>query len=428
MNSSEWKNTEYYKYYNHKHDSMYKFLKLNTYSPLQNFQDFPLKTSNQFMSREEYFNYIKDYASHFDLYKNIKLNTFVTSIRLYKNIPQEEKEKLGIGNFTKKFIIEYCSNYEENRLDIKNKYYMEFDKVIVCNGHFTVPNIPKIKNSEIFEGKIMHSHNFRRPDSAEFLNKKILIIGINVSGIDLLVQFISNPILSHGIDIDKIYMAGNTKYLEKSEDFSEYYKNEKIILKKGRIREFKTDGVIFEDKSEAIIDIVIYCTGYKYSIPFIKEEEGLIFNTDGNIIWPLYLDIFCANEPDLALIGLFQGTFFINTTVQKQIELIKNVFLRRISLPTNDLMLLAVKNKMDKYLKTFGSYYKYHNVLIDSHLYYDELEKHIGCNNEFYKTRIKIFEDIIQIFMKFWLSGNVIQLFRFNFNDLIKKQNQLPKM
>ena len=194
MNSVEWKNTEYYRYYNHKPDSMYKYLKVSSYTPLASFKDFLPKTSNQFMHRTEFLQYIKDYANYFNLNDHIKLNTFVTSIRLSKNISQEERKNFNIEDISKKFVVEYTANQHNiNKNEVKTKYYQQFDKVIVCNGHFSVPNIPKILNSEIFKGKIMHSHNFRNP--VDYISKVILIVGTSVSGTDLIMQFFLNPIL-----------------------------------------------------------------------------------------------------------------------------------------------------------------------------------------------------------------------------------------
>ena len=45
------------------------------------------------------------------------------------------------------------SNFEEEE--------QEFDAVVVCNGHFTKPNMPTIEGSEKFKGTITHSHTYR---------------------------------------------------------------------------------------------------------------------------------------------------------------------------------------------------------------------------------------------------------------------------
>ena len=39
-----------------------------------------------------------------------------------------------------------------------------FDAVVVCNGHYAVPHRADIKNIDRFEGKTMHSHDYRTPE------------------------------------------------------------------------------------------------------------------------------------------------------------------------------------------------------------------------------------------------------------------------
>ncbi len=46
----------------------------------------------------------------------------------------------------------------------------EFDYVVNCTGHFSVPNVPKFEGMETFTGRIMHSHDFR--SAVEFKGKE----------------------------------------------------------------------------------------------------------------------------------------------------------------------------------------------------------------------------------------------------------------
>lgn len=55
-----------------------------------------------------------------------------------------------------------------------------FDAVMVCNGHYFEPSYPNLKGQSVFQGKQMHSHDYRVPDI--FLDKKVLVIGAGPSG------------------------------------------------------------------------------------------------------------------------------------------------------------------------------------------------------------------------------------------------------
>ena len=52
-----------------------------------------------------------------------------------------------------------------------------FDYVLVCNGHFTLPNVPDFEGRKEFEGTQFHMHELRKMESKDFDNKNILIVG-----------------------------------------------------------------------------------------------------------------------------------------------------------------------------------------------------------------------------------------------------------
>lgn len=43
----------------------------------------------------------------------------------------------------------------------------EFDALVVCNGHYSEPNLPSIPGMESCQAFQMHSHNYRTPDRFE---------------------------------------------------------------------------------------------------------------------------------------------------------------------------------------------------------------------------------------------------------------------
>lgn len=45
-----------------------------------------------------------------------------------------------------------------------------FDAVLICNGHYHTPSIPKMPGAELFEGKQIHSHDYR--EAEPFVGKK----------------------------------------------------------------------------------------------------------------------------------------------------------------------------------------------------------------------------------------------------------------
>jgi len=46
-----------------------------------------------------------------------------------------------------------------------------------------------------------------------------------------------------------------------------------LIHIKPNIKELQGSRVCFEDDSKALIDLIIYCTGYKISFPFVRKHS-----------------------------------------------------------------------------------------------------------------------------------------------------------
>lgn len=68
----------------------------------------------------------------------------------------------------------------------KNTENHIYDAVMVCNGHYTIPDIPKIQGNEKFRGHQSHSHNYRTPEI--YTGKRVLVVGAGPSGIDITKQ------------------------------------------------------------------------------------------------------------------------------------------------------------------------------------------------------------------------------------------------
>lgn len=68
----------------------------------------------------------------------------------------------------------------------KETYTKGFDAVIVCNGHFSKPYIPDIPGMKLFDGRIIHSHDYR--SSKPYEEQNVIVIGAGPSGIDIALQ------------------------------------------------------------------------------------------------------------------------------------------------------------------------------------------------------------------------------------------------
>lgn len=60
---------------------------------------------------------------------------------------------------------------------------MKVERLIVANGMFHIPFIPKIPGLENFKGKVVHSHSYK--EGKDFEGQRVLTIGGSFTGIEL---------------------------------------------------------------------------------------------------------------------------------------------------------------------------------------------------------------------------------------------------
>ena len=122
---------------------MYQNMRINVPKESMGFPDLPFEKENE--GHRDVREYLTDYAEMHKILPHIKVNSKVTSIT------RTEEGKW---------------NVETNGNDIS-----VFDFIIIANGHHSVPCIPKQFEESSFQGEIMHSHFYRRPE--DFAGKNV---------------------------------------------------------------------------------------------------------------------------------------------------------------------------------------------------------------------------------------------------------------
>jgi len=166
----------------------------------------------------------------------------------------------------------------------------EFDHLIVASGHFSVPHSASFPGFENFNGRIMHSTDFR--NALEFSGHRILVVGNGNSGEDVALQ-------CNKYGAAQVYLTYRT---EKSainwpEGIEETPNLVSVGGEKGRTCYLK-DGSEIED-----VDAIILCTGYKHSFPYMPNDLRL---STSNNLYPqgLYKGVAWLENPNLFYMGM----------------------------------------------------------------------------------------------------------------------------
>lgn len=345
-----------------KRHPMYHNLRTNLPKEIMAFREYPIwpddddnnNNTSSFVSHSIVNEYLNEYAKHYQLETNIQYNCNVQTLKilnkdssnsLWLTHNNNNKHQTTNNDTTEEIMeVEYLPKTELSWIESKNDNGSSnitsssniFDIVVICNGHYSKPSIPHIPGlKEYYNGTILHSMDYNVPEV--FLGKTILCIGARASGSDI-AREISHMASDNNIVNEKytthIYISDSTyqESIPVTQNNVTMVPRTKCILPNGTIQ-FDYNCTITPK-----VDIMMFCSGYDYDFPFIihddneeivhehnhpvpmnddnennhhdinnksnGEYQSLIFDCHNRCVKPLYQQLFHAQYPNIAFIGI----------------------------------------------------------------------------------------------------------------------------
>ena len=349
------------------HSSVYKNLRTNLPREVMGFGSFPFTRAftddnRRFCGHEEVRAYLDAYADHHDIRKRVRLGTRVVAVTptrserenrertasasdedevmfdekwgprwrvatepveetLLQTKREDGEEGESDPSFSKRASSAARRTGETDRESSKNANEA-FDAVVVCNGHYSEPRVPRFPGADAWPGTQMHSHNYREPEGGafSFRGKRVVVLGAAASGEDL-----SREIASVAAEVTLASRCFAPPKDASSGDFplDSYPRNMRRAPGIAALLP-ETSGVAFEDGSARHdVDVVLYATGYRVTFPFFASFDGeeeasnslreasashsasLAPRSVDNRVAPLFEHVFPpASGPSLSFIGL----------------------------------------------------------------------------------------------------------------------------
>lgn len=275
--------------------------------------------------------YFHDFVDHFKLRDFYRFNTKVLNC---------EKKQDGTWDIT-------SENLKTKEVSTEN-----FKGLIIANGIFNNPNLPKIKGQETFKGEIIHSSKYKQANL--FDGKRVLIVGAGNTGCDIAVDavhhaqyvdmsvrrgyyFVPKYVFGKPTDtigkalqlplplknkvqstITKMYLQDPTKYGFPKPDYKPFEShpivNSLILHHLGHgdleimadIDHIEGNTVYFKDGDQKDYDLIVCATGYKLHYPFLKKEY--LNWKEGDSCPNLYLNIFHPDDDSVFVLGMIEAT------------------------------------------------------------------------------------------------------------------------
>ncbi|HET7899680.1 MAG TPA: NAD(P)-binding domain-containing protein [Candidatus Nanopelagicales bacterium] len=309
---------------------VYESTHLISSKPFTQFPDFPMPDSYpDYPSHRQVKEYFDRYADHFGLRDRITFGAEVVGAE-----PVDDGAAWLVTVRTGRRSTTY-----------------RYAGLVVANGHNWNPKIPAYDGLADFAGTVLHSADYKGPDVLR--GRRVLVVGAGNTGCDVAVEsaqnaartwhstrrgYYYNPKFLMGKPSDqmadsllalrvplalrralfstslKITVGDFAKYGLKRPDhrFFEthpivnqqlvYYVGQGDIAPVDDVARFDADGAVFADGSRADVDVVVFCTGYLVTFPFL-EQEWLNWQGDHP---RLFLQMFTPAFDNLVVSGLIQ--------------------------------------------------------------------------------------------------------------------------
>ena len=382
--------------------SAYRSLHINTSRHAMEYAAYPMpETLPDYPSHWQIADYFDAYVDHFGLRDRIRFRTEVVKV---------EPAEGGGYDVTVRPLDD-----EHHEAEVHH-----YTDVLVANGHHWDPRWPEpgFPGAETFTGREVHAHYYRTPDLLE--GKRVVVLGIGNSATDIAVE--SSRVaretylaMRRGAYIVPKFMFGRpTDHLTDSPlargPFALQKRAMKAMLRlsvgkvtdyglpqpdhdileahptvsddlltrlghgditvKPTIDRFEESKVFFADGSAVEADVVVYCTGYRVSFPFLAEE---IQRADDNHV-DLYRRVVSPRLPGLYFIGLVQPIGAIMPLAEEQAHWVADLISGVVDLPSVPEMRAQIA-AYDTALRHRYVASKRHTIQVDFHKYRAELRK-----------------------------------------------------
>ncbi|MBO0844370.1 MAG: NAD(P)-binding domain-containing protein [Nocardioides sp.] len=381
--------------------SAYRSLHINTSRHAMEYAAYPMPaTYPDYPSHWQIAEYFDAFVDHFGLRERITFRTEVTKV-----------EPAGRGGY------DVTTRSWDDGHAARSHHY---DHVLVANGHHWDSRWPEpaFPGSEDFPGEQIHAHYYRTPHL--FVDKRVVVLGIGNSACDIAVEasrharttylamrrgawvipkylfgmptdhLTDSPLARGPLRVQKLGMRAILRVAvgrmtdyglpPPDHDILEAHPtvSDELLSRLGHgditvkptISRFDGPTVHFADGSSTEADVVVYCTGYKVTFPFL---EPTLVSADDNHV-DLYRRVVPPDLPGLYFIGLVQPFGAVMPLAEAQAHWVADLITGRVTLPPRAEMRRQI-TAYDAALRKRFVASKRHTIEVDFHAYRAEVER-----------------------------------------------------
>ncbi len=377
--------------------SAYRTLHINTSTRQMQYASYPMPAElPAYPNHFQIAAYFDDFVDHFGFRDQITFNTEVTAV-----VPGDGGYDVTVRD--RESGAERTSTYRS---------------VLVANGHHWDPRWPEPDFPGTFTGERVHSHFYKTFDP--YVGKRVLVLGIGNSACDIAVELsrvadrtvlamrrsahvlpkflfgvptdhlTTSPIASIPLWLQRLSLrtllalsrGKVTSYGLPKPDHKVLSAHPTVsddiltrighgdIAVKPNITRFDDSFVEFDDGSREEIDVVVYCTGYRITFPFLAED--IVPTVDNEVA--LYKRVVQPDHPGLYFLGLIQPLGAIMPLAEAQAHWIADLITGTATLPPKAEMGREIRGYRERMRRRYVAS-KRHTIEVDFQEYLADLKR-----------------------------------------------------
>jgi dimethylaniline monooxygenase (N-oxide forming) len=376
--------------------SSYSTLHINTSRERMEYADYPMPaTYPDFPRHDQIARYFEDYVEHFELRERITFRTGVEHARKREDGMWEvELEGEGVPG---------------------GREVRRYDALLVANGHHWDPRWPEPPIPGCFDGEQIHAHDYKEP--RQLAGRRVVVVGMGNSAMDIAVDasyhaLSTSLVARRGVHVVPKYVLGrplDTAVRPSRIPFTWPLRGMQFVLRmtvgpmdryglplpdhrlgqahptvssrildrlahgaiavRPQIAELAGDRVRYADGTKEEADLIVYCTGYKISFPFLAEH--LVSAPENRLV--LYKRVFSPEHAGLYFIGFVQPWGAIMPIAEVQSRLVAAHLTGEYALPSPEGMRRDMQAMLRRQSRRYQAS-KRHTIQVDYTNYVVELD------------------------------------------------------
>jgi cation diffusion facilitator CzcD-associated flavoprotein CzcO len=409
--------------------SSYSTLHINTSRERMEYADYPMPPAYpDFPRHDQIARYFDDYVEHFGLRERITFNTSVERARPCEDggwevtiagegarVGESRAGGSGGGGSDDRGGGEGESGIGGGKGAAGAHEVRRYDALLVANGHHWNPRWPEPPIPGSFDGEQIHAHEYKEP--SQLAGRRVVVVGMGNSAMDIAVDasyhaLSTTLVARRGVHVVPKYILGrplDAGVRPSRVPFPWLLRGMQLVTRltvgpmdryglprpqhrlgqahptvssrildrlahgaiavKPEIAELAGERVRYTDGSEEQADLIVYCTGYKISFPFLDEQ--LVVAPENRLV--LYKRVFSPEHQGLYFIGFVQPWGAIMPIAEQQSRLVAEHLAGDYALPSPAQMRRDMEAMMRRQSRRYQAS-KRHTIQVDSSNYMVELD------------------------------------------------------